>query len=293
MNNEFLKYYGQHNISPVHQDINDFELHLRRRKKLYRQLGIPLRVFNNSKMLEIGPGGGYNTLCFFQWGIEKIDLVEANKAGVDNMKNLFAQYNNISQHKYKIFEKKIENFFNDKNYENNGYDVIIAEGFLQYVPNTPEIVGQIKAMAGKNGIVSVTCADEFGDFIETAKRMAAYYCIKGVKEYGEKVNILSGIFAPQLKSLKGVSRPIKDWVQDQLLSSVYSSEDIKIFTMRDMVELFAPEFEVLGCSPALFSDLSWYKDVGQNLDLKYIEQYKARRIYLLLAGMDVSCTPPP
>ena len=63
MSNEFIEYYGEHNISPVHQDISDFEIHYGRRRKLYRQCGIPLQTFKNAKVLEVGPGSGYNTLA--------------------------------------------------------------------------------------------------------------------------------------------------------------------------------------------------------------------------------------
>lgn len=58
MSNIFLDYYGKNQISPVRQDINDMQIHYERRKKLYRQCGIPILAFKNAEMLEIGPGGG-------------------------------------------------------------------------------------------------------------------------------------------------------------------------------------------------------------------------------------------
>lgn len=57
MKNEFLEYYGQHNISPVKQDISNLKVHYERRRKLYRQCGIPVIAFRNAEILEIGPGG--------------------------------------------------------------------------------------------------------------------------------------------------------------------------------------------------------------------------------------------
>ncbi len=56
MSNIFLDYYGKNQISPVRQDINDMQIHYERRKKLYRQCGIPILAFKNAEMLEIGPG---------------------------------------------------------------------------------------------------------------------------------------------------------------------------------------------------------------------------------------------
>lgn len=57
MKNKFLSYYGENEISPVRQDISNYKLHCKRRKKLYRQLGIPLLAVRNSEVLEIGAGG--------------------------------------------------------------------------------------------------------------------------------------------------------------------------------------------------------------------------------------------
>ena len=57
MNNIFLDYYGEKQISPVKQDIENMGIHYERRKKLYRQCGIPVLAFKNAEMLEIGPGG--------------------------------------------------------------------------------------------------------------------------------------------------------------------------------------------------------------------------------------------
>ena len=57
MKNDFLEFYGAHNISPVRQDINNLDMHYKRREKLYRQCGIPTIAFRDRNILEIGPGG--------------------------------------------------------------------------------------------------------------------------------------------------------------------------------------------------------------------------------------------
>lgn len=73
MKNDFLKYYGEKNISPVKQDISDLQLHCRRREKLYRQLGLPFCLFKDKNILEVGPGSGYNTLVLLHGGGGKKD----------------------------------------------------------------------------------------------------------------------------------------------------------------------------------------------------------------------------
>ena len=89
MKNEFLEFYGKHNISLDAHDVSDLELHYSRRKKLYRQCGIPQLAFRDAEILEVGPGSGYNTLAFFHWDCKHIDLVEANAKGIEGMHNLF------------------------------------------------------------------------------------------------------------------------------------------------------------------------------------------------------------
>lgn len=66
--NKWLEYYAEHEISPVRQDLSDINRHFAKREKLYRQLGLPCVIFEGKKILEVGPGSGYNTLAFFSWG---------------------------------------------------------------------------------------------------------------------------------------------------------------------------------------------------------------------------------
>lgn len=67
MNNYYLQYYKEHNISPVKQNIKDENIFLQKREKLYRQLGIPIILFKGKEILEVGSGSGFNTLAFFKW----------------------------------------------------------------------------------------------------------------------------------------------------------------------------------------------------------------------------------
>ena len=92
MKNDFLDYYNKYQISPVKQDISDLEMHYQRRKKLYKQCGIPTIAFRNAQILEVGAGGGYNTLAFFHWESGHVDLVEANPWGRKDMEKLFEHF---------------------------------------------------------------------------------------------------------------------------------------------------------------------------------------------------------
>lgn len=121
--NPLLSFYIQHNISPVHQDIKHFKNHLLRREKLYRMLGLPPIAFSNKTVLEIGPGGGFNSLVLFNWGA-KLEFVEPNPKAQKELMELLYMYN-INENRWKLFPKKVEEFnFHKK------YDIVIAEGFI-------------------------------------------------------------------------------------------------------------------------------------------------------------------
>lgn len=58
MSETILEYYRKQGISTEHGVDEDWDKHIKRRKKLYRQLGIPVLAIKGSSILEIGPGGG-------------------------------------------------------------------------------------------------------------------------------------------------------------------------------------------------------------------------------------------
>ena len=275
--NDFLEFYGKHEISPVRQDINDLDLHYERRKKLYRQCGIPVLAFKNADLLEIGPGGGMNTLAFFHWGCKHADLVEANPKGLEDMQLLFDEQN-ISKDTYKIIPCTIENYDTDKK-----YDIIIAEGFLHFLPNQQMIIDKIKSLLREDGIAVVTCVDNASLYIEVMKRLIGQALAKDKPAYEDKVEYLSKIYEPQLAKLRGVSRMPKDWVQDMILNPATSNNIV--LDMAQAIAYFEPEFDVLGSSPRMFTDYSWYKDIWYDYIADYKQQFEEKRLSLLLYGM--------
>lgn len=276
MKNDYLDFYGKHGISPVKQDISSIETHYERRRKLYRQCGIPLIAFKDAEVLEVGPGGGYNTLAFFHWNCKHVDLVEANEAGQEDMQKLFAKQN-VPEDKYEIFSCKIEDYKTDKK-----YDIIIAEGFLPNVYNKQEIIDKLQELVSENGIVVITCIENAAVFVEVIKRLIGVALTSNINEYDKKVKYLSDFFEPQLNKLRGVSRSAKDWVQDQIMNPV--NVNGTELTMLQAIEYFENGFDVLGCSPQMFTDYSWYKDIWYDYINDYKEQFNRKRLSLLLAN---------
>lgn len=277
-NNSFLKFYGEHLISPVKQDISDINLHYRRRQKLYRQLGIPTLVFRNADILEVGPGSGYNTLAFFNWGIKHADLIEPNSTGIKEMEALF-NGQGVNVDLYYAYECTLEGYNTDKQ-----YDIVIAEGFLPHLENKKELIDIIKELVKPGGLVSVTCVDKVGLFVEYIKRVVGHALIKDVESYDDKVEALTEIFEEQLGGLRGSSRSANNWVQDQLLNpSIINGNYLSI---KEAIFYFGKEFEVQGTSPHIFTDYSWYKDVWSEDTENYNRQFEDKNISFILSGME-------
>lgn len=276
MKNDYLDYYGKYSISPVKQNLVDFGVHLERRKKLYRQCGIPVLAFKDAEMLEVGPGGGYNTLAFFHWNAKYVDLVEANPQGIKDMQELFEEYK-ISKDKYSIFKNKIEDFITDKK-----YDIIIAEGFLPNIYNQNEIINKLQSLVASDGIIVITCNDDVCWFIETIKRLVGISLSIDIEGYDSKVEYLAGIFEPQLAKLRGVSRSAKEWVQDQILNP--AALNGMELSLTQAIEYFGDGFDILGSSPRMFTDYSWYKDIWYDYKADYKQQFDKKRLSLLQAN---------
>ena len=277
MKNDFLKYYGEKNISPVKQDISDLQLHCRRREKLYRQLGLPFCLFKDKNVLEIGPGSGYNTLVLLHGGgVKRIDLVEPNQKGISDMQSLFCQYK-IDERKYEIFPIQIEDFHPESQYE-----IILAEGFLHSIDNTPEIIDQLFHMLADGGVLVITCMDELSVFVEQIKRLIAHIYIKDVQSYEEQVDKLTSFFTEQMSNLKGMSRSVEDWVKDDILNPAFQNSHL--LSIGKVIELLPDNVNVLGTSQNMFTDYSWYKDVQFDVKGDYLNQFKKKQHNLILTG---------
>ncbi|MFP3153776.1 class I SAM-dependent methyltransferase [Lachnospiraceae bacterium ZAX-1] len=276
MENVYLKYYKQHHISPVAQDISDIGLHYRKREKLYRQLGLPAIAFQNATILEVGPGSGYNSLFFFQLG-GYLDLVEPNPKGFADITALFSKCE-ISPNQYTLHACMAEDFKPDKT-----YDIIIAEGFLTHVDNGNEIIARLQKWVKPGGVIVVTCSDVVSLFVEQMYRLAAHALTKDIEAYNDKVNVCAEFFQKGMKHLGGMSRSIEDWVRDNMFNPAFNSETI--IDIEKMIGLFGTDFEVLGSSQKIFEDYSWYKDLAFEERENCISQYRKKQHNFLMAGI--------
>jgi len=81
----FLNYYNEKGIIPVSQPVND--RHFLRRSYLYSTLGINLSSISNSKVIEFGPGGGFNAEAICRWNPARYTLVDASTESLNILRN--------------------------------------------------------------------------------------------------------------------------------------------------------------------------------------------------------------
>ena len=276
--NPFIVFYGENRISPVHQNIKNINLHYLRREKLYRQLGIPAIIFNNRNILEVGPGGGYNSLAFFKWGA-RMDFVEPNPKAQEEIYKILEEHN-IGKELWTLNKCKIEDFETERK-----YDVVIAEGFIPGIYNRAEVIDKLTKHVNPGGVIVVTCIDDISFFFEQIKRLIAWRLIKNIDDFNAKVRILTKAFSSHLAKLKGATRPVEDWVIDQFLNPALNAE---LFSIYDCINEFPPDFEYLGSSPSMFTDYSWYKDTGYDLKKSLLRQFRCKRHTLMMTEMEES-----
>jgi SAM-dependent methyltransferase len=270
--NPFIDFYGKYNISPVHQDLSNLKLHFSRRENLYRTLGIPAMTFGGKRLLEVGPGGGYNSLYFLASGAQ-VDLVEPNPKAQMEIKALYAQYG-IEQERWSLFPGRIEDYANE-----NGFDIVIAEGFIPGLYERETILRKLAQTVKPGGIIVVTCVDDISLFFDHLKRIIAGQLVKDVADFQDQVKILSEAFEPHYRSLGNASRPIEDWVADMFINQATYG---KLFSIEECIVEFGDEFEFLGSSPAMFTNYNWFKNIKFSYREAVMAQFRQKRHTLLL-----------
>lgn len=248
--NKYLEFYEKYKISPVVQNIADFAEHIKRRTNLYRQLGaIPL-TFQGKDILEIGPGGGYNSLVTYTYMPKTYTFIEPNSTGYKELKDNFKNIN------------KGNIFFNNCTLEDFNsaikYDIIMCEGLIPGLNNKEEFIEKLTKLLSTDGILIITTADQVTMFFEILRRYMANILVKNIDSIEEKVNILVDAFSSHLDTLKGMTRSHEDWCLDNLLNDAIYEHT---FSINDAINLLKDRFYVLGTSPNLFNNYIWYKEL--------------------------------
>jgi 2-polyprenyl-3-methyl-5-hydroxy-6-metoxy-1,4-benzoquinol methylase len=256
----YLGYYTAHGISPVQQEIaHDLAAHFRRRQALYHCLGIPSGLLAGKNAIEFGPGSGHNALYTASLSLERYTLVDGNPTGVAEtqvrLRSRFGDQSGIE-----IVHSLIESFDSDQR-----YDLVLCEGVIPFQRDPAAFTRHAARFTTVGGIVVVTCIDSISGLGEFARRLVADRIIPFAAPSAERMAALAPVFTPHLESLSGRTRPVEDWVHDNILIPYHG----RLFSIADAINCLADGFDLYASSPRFIADWRWYKtcdevDPGHN-----------------------------
>ena len=244
----FLDFYGEHNISPVSQDLSDLDAHYARRQALYRHMGIIPSLLKGKDVIEFGPGSGHNALYTASLGPKRYVLVDANPTGLEQTRQRLSG----CECEISVRESYIEDFETDER-----FDMVMCEGAIPWQVDPAGILKQVARFTARGGILVITCIDEVSAFVESLRRLQAAIIVDREAPIREQVQQLLPVFKRDLESLAGMSRPHEDWILDQILQPFIGN----FFSIETAIETLDGTFDIHGSSPKFIQDWTWYKDV--------------------------------
>ncbi len=274
--NKYISFYNQYEISPVAQDLNDWQRHASRRWGLYRQLGVLPMMIQGKKIAEIGPGGGHNALVTLQARPLEYILIEPSNKGFRQLtENIDSDNKAIT-----YYHMKAEEYVKQSN---DRYDIVICEGLIPGLDNKEFLLDALDLMLVDGGVMIITCADTVSLLFENIRKALALVLTIDIENFHQKIKVLCKAFGTHFATLKGASRNLEDWVVDLMLNPAsYNSKDF--FTIEDALNYFGSSYFYLGSSPQFLKNYTWYKELPLfclDYNRLYIENYKKNRHHLL------------
>ena len=260
----YVEFYGEHQISPVNYQLASLEKHFTTRKELYHYLGILPAHIKGRRVLEVGPGSGYNALYTASLKPAVFHMVEPNPTGVATIKEVFAKYGlplDASQiHPVLIQDYPVQEL----------YDFVFCEGMVGGQTDPHGMLQHLARYVAPGGVLITTTVDPVSFLADLLRRLLAKLLVPADMLLTDKVARLVSVFKPHLNALKGMNRPHEDWVMDNLLNPACTNG---LLTIADCLTVLDDRFKFLGSSPAFFTDWTWYKALTGSLNEKVLNQY--------------------
>lgn len=276
----YIDFYEEHSISPVTQDVKNDNLqkHFQRRDALYRQVGIVPSLLRGKTILEFGPGSGHNAIFTNLQAPSRYVLVDANKKGLEESKNNLAETSNIEN--IEFVYSLIENFDSD-----DKFDLVICEALLAFQLNPSNFVKVPSKFVKNNGVFLITCTDSVAVLSDWMRRLYGAILVHDVQDLELRLDILRKYFKSHLSTLKGMSRPIDDWLLDNVIQCLDHRIGKGTFSINEAIEALGKDFDVFQSSPHYAIDWRWYKDI-HGPDRQYNTIFKEQYLQNIHSSLD-------
>ena len=246
----FVTFYSNHNVSPVSQDITNLEKHFQRRDSLFRSLGIPPSLVKGSSVVEFGPGSGHNAIFTASLSPSSYFLVDGNTLGLTQTKEKLDQLNFKD---YRIINSLFLDYASDEK-----FNLVWAENCIPHQSDPLLILRHLSSFTQLSGIFVATTASPISYLSETIRRLLFNICITTQVSLQASLDLLRPYLASHLINLKGMSRPVDDWIIDNILQPL---EKRKLLTIPEVVRALYNDFDFYASSPQFVTDWRWYKEI--------------------------------
>jgi len=273
MSKSFVEFYSKNDISPVSQDIKDLNKHFQRRESLFRSLGLLPAFISGKSVLEFGPGSGHNTLYMASLKPERYELVDGNLKGVQETRERLAIY---SDTKVEVHLSLFEEFQTDTRFH-----LVWAEGCLPHNSEPLSLLDYISLFVAKGGGYVLSTANGISYLSEILRRLFRDRFFTASGDVHEQALQVTPYMKLHLQYLRGMSRPVEDWILDNIVQPLQYR---KLLSIPDVIASLDKRFDVYGSSPCFLTDWRWYKDiVGENrgFNNRALESYYTSNLNLL------------
>jgi ubiquinone/menaquinone biosynthesis C-methylase UbiE len=245
-----LNYYIKHDIAPVSYDLSDLGAHFQRREALYRTLGVLPLVFRSKQILEVAAGTGHNSLYVASLLPDSYTLLEPNPAGIRAIKDCYAGA--VFPHTAPtLIEAKLEDYAPDK-----FFDIVLCENWLGSSAHERGLLRKLAGFVAPRGVLVVTCVSPIGFMPNVIRRALAAKLTADESDFVRKTEVLVEAFGPHLKTIAGMTRSARDWVQDNMINPAYFD---LCLTLPMLVDELGGDFQIAGVSPDFRRDWRWFK----------------------------------
>ncbi|MBU1230489.1 MAG: class I SAM-dependent methyltransferase [Proteobacteria bacterium] len=259
----FLDYYTEHEISPVSQDISDQGRHLRRRNALYRHVGILPALVRGRRVIEFGPGGGFNSVHTLGLAPARYVLVDGNPTGLGLTRE---RLTTMEAAKLQAGESATSLDFVLSDFEafdtDERFDIVICEGFLPLQLDPKSMLRRLATFVAPGGVMVCTCVDAASYIPDLIRRAVGQALVDRSLPLTEQARALAPVFERHFACLPGMSRPLVDWILDNVMHPFFG----QLMPISDAIDALDGEFTVYGSSPHLLTDWRWYKDICDECD---------------------------
>jgi SAM-dependent methyltransferase len=252
-----LEYYTRYGINPVRYDVADPRLHFERRASLYRTLGVTPLAVRGSRVLEVAPGTGQNSLYLATQRPASLTLVEPNPAGLRDIAAVYANSPGVVQPE--VVACRLEEFEPDE-----PFDLVVCENWLGDSDHERGLLRKLGTLVADNGLLVVTAVSPVGVLPNLLRRSLCSKLVSADDSFAERTAVLSRAFGPHLRTVGGMTRNVTDWVHDNMLNPAYLGV---ILTVPMVLDDLGTGFDALGTSPRFAADWRWFKSLcGEKRD---------------------------